>query len=482
MRYAVVEDYDMKFRYFDSTAFVFNPLYIEVLSGWNCDLRVRVAVIQKKYGSGTYTLTRNKYIYASVPADMPTKIYISRMVELLFEEPESVRALDVKVEISLQLSQYEYDVIHSFSFSAIWGSIAPGDRFNALGAYAVDGDHLAFNRNVVFFKNFPFNLSLYQFAQSVIPTVRFDNATTVTHSWPTRLKLTRIEKYETVGPSSAIANHVEELVYFERNNIILCKCSGEWYLNWVTNNGYASSDTFAIGGTNNNKPKANQEYVIAEDGIDFIFKYNGSTLQKDNIYGDVGFRHINIKKDYGRAAARCLEVRYKVSAKDSTWSVFDKTFDFTFRNSGDSTAIVNIIISNQTAGYYLRWIDPQGNLQYFLFTKGKTSEKITIDKTGKEDLHDIGGMSFANIVRKNTTDIAKTCKCGATGLSDSIYSYVKTIGSAYFVDMFLGYDSNNNELWVPVTVEASTYDFEERDVLHNIELKISFPAYTPQTL
>lgn len=166
----------------------------------------------------------------------------------------------------------------------------------------------------------------------------------------------------------------------------------------------------------------------------------------------------------------------------ATLNVFDSTFDYTFYQNGLTTHIVNLRISNDECGYYLRWIDCHGELQYFLFTKGVETDKNTVNSDTVSDMENVGPMSFSNHIRNTQITSKTTCKCSAVLLPDEIYEYVSTIISAPIIDLYIGRSASGREIWVPVNIVASSYDYNTVQKLHNLIIAFSLPEYKSQLL
>ena len=165
-----------------------------------------------------------------------------------------------------------------------------------------------------------------------------------------------------------------------------------------------------------------------------------------------------------------------------TANVFDGTFDYTFYQNGLSTHIVNLIISNDTGGYYLRWIDSCGELQYFLFTNKKVTQKNTLSADSISDMEEVGPMWYPEHIRRTQVTSVRTCHCSAVSLPRNIYEYVATIVTAPIIDLYLGKSASGREIWVPVNVVAASYDFDTTKPLNDLTLSFTLPEYKSQTL
>lgn len=165
-----------------------------------------------------------------------------------------------------------------------------------------------------------------------------------------------------------------------------------------------------------------------------------------------------------------------------TANVFDETFDYTFYQQGLSTHIVNLKVCNDTNGYYLRWIDSMGELQYFLFSNKIVSQKNTLSADTISDMEKIGPMWYPDHVRRTQITSVRTCNCSAVSLPREIYAYVCSIVTAPIVDLYLGRSAGGREIWVPVNIVASSYDFDTTKPLNDLTLAFTLPEYKSQIL
>ncbi len=165
-----------------------------------------------------------------------------------------------------------------------------------------------------------------------------------------------------------------------------------------------------------------------------------------------------------------------------TVNVFDNTFDYTFYQNGLSTHIVDLKVSNDTMGYYLRWIDRYGELQYFLFTNRMVSEKNVLASDAASDMEQVGPMWFPNHVRPTQITSKITCKCSAVALPREIYEYVATIVTSPIIDMYLGKSASGREIWMPVQIVSASHDFDTTRALNDLTIAFTLPEYKSQTL
>lgn len=165
-----------------------------------------------------------------------------------------------------------------------------------------------------------------------------------------------------------------------------------------------------------------------------------------------------------------------------TANVFDETFDYTFYQRGLSTHIIHLKVSNEKSGYYLRWIDSLGELQYFLFANKVVTQKNTLSADTISDMEKVGPMCYPDHVRHTQITSVRTCNCCAVSLPREIYEYVCSIVTAPIVDLYLGRAPSGREIWVPVNIVAASYDYDTTKPLNDLTLAFTLPEYKSQTL
>lgn len=164
-------------------------------------------------------------------------------------------------------------------------------------------------------------------------------------------------------------------------------------------------------------------------------------------------------------------------------STFDSTYDFTFQLPGKGSFIVNLEVCDNEDGFYLRWLDRHGCIQYFLFVKGTSTVKNTLDKfIVSYDSEEVEGMHFANQNRNSHVDGAITCKCCANALPDEIYEYVSSIVTSPMIDLYGGKTSDGKEIWIPVNIVASNHEYNHKKVLNDLIISFTMPDINAQTI
>lgn len=160
-------------------------------------------------------------------------------------------------------------------------------------------------------------------------------------------------------------------------------------------------------------------------------------------------------------------------------ATFDNSFDYTFKDLLESVTLIRLLVDNSTEGHYFRWVDPMGQLQYFLFTKGEEQTKVTESESFDEDVES-NGMYFGVVKRVLEKTRTRELKCCAVNLTTDEQEYVKTIVSSINCQMYIG-KRNGSDLWMPVNVKAGTFSTSEIENLQDFEVSVELPISQTQT-
>ena len=160
-------------------------------------------------------------------------------------------------------------------------------------------------------------------------------------------------------------------------------------------------------------------------------------------------------------------------------TIFDETFSKTYKYDDES---VMVTISNETEGYYIRWIDQFGFIQYWLFKKGNITNKNKLGSNTKPVQKELNGIYYGNIERVTSIENTETRKCAAINLNENMVRTVETIIKSPYVDLFLGYNQNNREVWLPINVVAGSYKVSPNKVLQDYEIQFTMPDTASQSL
>lgn len=275
-------------------------------------------------------------------------------------------------------------------------------------------------------------------------------------------------------PGDADNTTVSGVVYFANFGIFLKKSGEEYSSEWESFGTYGATD----------------DYIDVETGKALTgaeWNYNGHIVKIDTDTGQLyytgfGFAGRNGIIDLNPALsfpeARFLSV-YRLKGNKKAGSTFDQTFDYTFQRLADTDVLIELVIREEKCGKYIRWIDSNGYVMYYLFSDGTTSYKSdqsddTVDATGE-----YGGMYFeAERSREIESTISVTC-C-ATFLDRETFLQVVSVINACHVDMFLGYTRGGREIWQPVKVEGGNVTIQDNAVLHEVKITITYKQYTQQ--
>ena len=137
-------------EYPDLWCFAFNPNYVVVRlddAKANGELSIVLSTVEKSYEI-TVSLYRGT-----------AKVFISKILQILFDDIEHVRTANV----SMSLRDNGVEMLSTpIEFISIWGGIHIGEQFGKYGAFVYNGKNISHVRNVVWFRNFPFYVSMFR--------------------------------------------------------------------------------------------------------------------------------------------------------------------------------------------------------------------------------------------------------------------------------------------------------------------------------
>lgn len=161
---------------------------------------------------------------------------------------------------------------------------------------------------------------------------------------------------------------------------------------------------------------------------------------------------------------------------------FDTSFDYTFHTPADTSVITYVHLRTEKEGYYLRWVNHFGFIQYYLFDKGNRITKTKRTSLVPEDTL-MDGVYFGNSARTMGINSERSVKMCAMNLDENTLTYVQDIVSAPFIDLYIGKDKNGNEIWMPVRVADNSYTVKTlHNYLSDFEITIELPNHITQTL
>lgn len=156
-------------------------------------------------------------------------------------------------------------------------------------------------------------------------------------------------------------------------------------------------------------------------------------------------------------------------------SVFDFTFDYTFKKIGNGTVVNRLIIDDSECGVYLRWIDRHGFYQYYLFKNGeKVIQSANEGELIHQDYNDIK-YSYDGVSRYQGKTMKNTIKACATLVDKDTFNMLSTIHSSPLIDLYF------NGIWVPINIVAGSFTDTGSD-LQDFEIQITIPETITQML
>ena len=451
--------------YPDPWCFAFNPCYVQ----FNMD---------DQTANNTLTLTLQADI-TSYDLNVSlfhgkATVYISKVMQLFFTDPEKDRSVEVRISITDgSTSVLDDDLV----INAVWGCLKVGEQFGKYGAYKWNGTNLSHVRNVVWFKNFPFYVSMFRTGSGEIATAKYDNEAS------TDLRIFRCTISDVVE-GDLPEFHTETLA---NPRVVLNKTHGivyaygdaedaKAYTSWEANGVYGSpSDYMADGAI-----RTDTEFSYNGD----IARWNNDTKELETTLagnaGTNGIFDLNPKITFPEAQRTA---QYNISLTKATSAIFNMNFNFPFPDTTKiSNEIVNIRISNARDGLYLRWMDRFGFLQYYLFREGTNTIKSTPSSDTVQVERQYDGMYFGSMERTTEVTNEETIKCCAVNLPKDILEYVKTIVNAPVVDMYLGKTKSGTELWLPISISSGSYTTNPKTMLSDYEITIEKTDNVSQTL
>lgn len=218
--------------------------------------------------------------------------------------------------------------------------------------------------------------------------------------------------------------------------------------------------------------------LLSNEGTNRRIRYDDRVYLDDGTLETVtGYEDMKVETEY----KKFFVVRQDIDPHNKgSW---DFTFDYTFGFPPDTSIITRLIRRDETNGYYMRWIDAHGFLQYYLFIDGEVDVKTSAAKVSVNNDYYQGDMNYSTDLplHVNTATRIKMC---ADSLDEETYNYVKSIISSPVVHLYRGKTKDGEELWQPVTIDNTTLKQKpnRQGVLQDIEITVSLPANNYQSL
>lgn len=179
-----------------------------------------------------------------------------------------------------------------------------------------------------------------------------------------------------------------------------------------------------------------------------------------------------------------FEVVFTLPGSAVNVSVFDKTFDFTFRGLLNTSTNVRLIVDNSDDGVYLRWINRHGFYCYWLFSNGDESRQVTNDgefiRNNMQDYNYVNGYHGGTGRKQRKTENRMLPIC-ATLIDSSTYDFLFQLALSPIVDMYFGTDESGVNRWAAVNISVETF-IKSRSALQDFIATIILPETSVQSL
>lgn len=448
--------------------FIFNPNYI-VINMDDKSFNGQMVVVLSS-GDKSYEIYVNLF-------KGTTKVFISKILQLLLDDVEHFRTRVVTITVLDNGTPITRSLICCI---AVWGNIQIGEQFGKYGAFVFNGKDYSHVRNVVWFKNFPFYVSMFRAEYGELISASSDY--TDPSNGERKIFRCHIDSI-TTGSLPLFDGMFSK--YLSSPGIVLNTSNGtiyaiherKYYRFWTSSGILGSVYDY------------NDSSLSVRDDVEFEYKgeivrWNKETKQLDRSTmgnaGTEGIFELNPALTFPDAKEKAS---YNICLEKVTSGIFNMNFNLPFP---DMTRVVNetvnIHISNRKDGLYLRWIDRFGIMQFYLFIEGESSIKSKASSSAIQVERTFSGVNFGNFERSIDTTNTETRKCCAVDLTKDVLEYVKTIVSSPIVDLFVGKNKAGTELWLPVSVSDGTYKTNPKTLLSDYEISIQMPEISSQTL
>lgn len=152
--------------------------------------------------------------------------------------------------------------------------------------------------------------------------------------------------------------------------------------------------------------------------------------------------------------------------KHGEWDDFD---------NGSREYIMRVDARERGQGVFLRWLNRDGSLGYWLLTRSKTANAVKADNSFTRYYLPDSSKPFAghHVTMQDYTR-TETWTLGATDLSEAEYNYLLGITTSPVVDML-----DERDEWVPVNIVPATYTRNQPrsglDRRRELEIQITLP-------
>lgn len=455
----------------DAVSYVFNPNYVDIdLGSYSEVLNLAIS-----YDTTTYEIEASLF-------KGKAKCYISMLMQLFFTSYISTRSLNLHIRLKTQNGE----TILSATTLALWASVDLGMKYGYYTPFAYDsGKSPKYVREVIWFKNFPFRVSLFRQSSSYNAYGKSDdNAIKMIYQesnmvWSVENKV--ISTSSRKAPYMITeAMTIEDVLQMASNKIIdlsLLKEAGyevDFKKTGITN----SSQLSGIALKDVVIKSRNGMTDVEWDWNEYIYSGLDLVTYASLTGGMTGIFELNPLSMFPDTKKRLVYTIMKAVPSEAT---FNADFDIIFNEMTDTAYIVKLIVCDDMDGIYLRWIDQYGFWQYFLFAEGERTSKNKLSSITVSSEYEKNGI-YHEATRNIHIDNTDTIKCCAVNLRKEILAYVETIYKSPHIEMYIGLDFEQNEMWQPVNIVADTVDIATKQMLYDYEVSITLPDTVSQTI
>ncbi|WP_321479763.1 hypothetical protein [uncultured Bacteroides sp.] len=178
------------------------------------------------------------------------------------------------------------------------------------------------------------------------------------------------------------------------------------------------------------------------------------------------------------------ELIFELPASGESASVWDNTFDFTFKGLLNTASHVRLNVDETESGVYLRWINRHGFYCYWLFQSGDESRQVSNDgefiRNNMVDYSYVNGYHGGSGRKQRKTENNTLPVCAPLVDSDT-YDFLFQLALSPVVDMYAGDDSEGVPQWKGVNVSVATF-MKTKATLQDFIATIILPETSVQSL
>ncbi|MBR1526422.1 MAG: hypothetical protein IJ640_07165 [Prevotella sp.] len=472
----------------DEVSYVFNPNYVNINFGTKNDV-MNLSITD---GTDTYDIEVSLF-------NGKAKCYISKLMQLFFTDYISTRSKELTIILKVQSGE----TIMSMPTMALWASVEQGKKYGYYMPFVYDrGKYPKYVREVIWFKNFPFRVSLFRRTKNYNMYAKSDNNipkaiyTGTDVSWSTQSGGASGDGPRGMRKASRIINgetaaQIIETPAMQTLDLGLLAEAGmevDLQATGISDISQLSDMSLKDVVVRRRSSRGVREYVWMDDDGD---GYDDWAEWDD--YIDSGLDIITYFSIWGGKTGilefspasmfpyTTKQLVYTIMKDVPLGAMFDANFDIVFDEMTSLAYIVKLTVCEDKDGLYLRWIDQYGFWQYFLFSEGTLKSKNSLSKVTIDAEYEQNGI-YHGATRNAHVDNTDTIKCCAVNLKEEILAYVETIYKSPHVEMYIGKDFEDNEMWKPVNIVSGNVERSQERNLYDYEISITLPNTVSQTI